>query len=93
MRAPTRALRRRDLDVDAYIESYVEWREECEDLRGAYHRWAICGRLDRDLAFRAYRAALDREEKAALVHRSTAERLASRRRLNEAPAAPEARHV
>jgi hypothetical protein len=86
MRSPTRALRRawRDLHVDAYIESYVEWREECEDLRGAYHRWAVCGRLDRDLAFRAYRAALDREEKAALVYEFTA----SRKRLNATPAAP-----
>jgi hypothetical protein len=82
MRSPARAASQRagrDLRIDAFIESYVQWREECEDLRDAYERWAVCGRLDRDLAFRAYRAALDREEKAALVHEFTAERLVSPR--------------
>jgi hypothetical protein len=95
VRSPTRALRRdrRELLVDAYIDSYVEWCEECEDLWGAYHRWAVCGRLDRDLAFRAYRAALDREEKAALVHEFTAERLASRRRLSGSARGAEVRNL
>jgi hypothetical protein len=79
MMSPTRASQRaiRNLHVDAYIESYVRWREECEDLWDAYDRWVVCGRLDRDLAFRAYRAALDREEKAALVHEFSVERLSS----------------
>jgi len=54
--------------VDAYIESYVEWREECGHLQYAYQRWTGSGRLERDLAFAAYRAALDREEKAARAY-------------------------
>ena len=70
----------RDPLVDAYIESYVEWREECVHLRGAYDRWVISGALDRDLAFRAYRAALDREERGAVVYELRAELLARRAR-------------
>jgi hypothetical protein len=76
-RAPRRA--RRELLVDTFIESYVEWREECDDLRRAYRRWAASAWPDRDLAFRAYRAALDREEKAASVHELVSERLGRRR--------------
>jgi hypothetical protein len=77
MRSLTRTLRRgcRDRLVDATIDSYVEWREESDDVRGAYQRWAVSALVDRELAFRAYRAALDREEKAALVHGFTVERL------------------
>jgi hypothetical protein len=61
--------------VDAFIESYVEWREECNDLRRAYRRWVASAWPDRDLAFGAYRAALDREEKAASVHQLISRRL------------------
>jgi hypothetical protein len=66
--------------VDACIDSYIEWREECENLAGAYDRWAGSRRRDRRLAFPAYRAALDREEKAALVYEVMVERVASRAR-------------
>jgi hypothetical protein len=78
--SPTQASRRaaRDRLVDACIESYVEWREECVHLEGAYHRWAGSGGPDRDLAFPAFRAALDREEKAALVYEFMIERVARR---------------
>jgi hypothetical protein len=69
---------RRDPLVDAYVESYVEWREECLHLRGAYHRWMVSEALDRNLAFWAYQAALDREEKGAVVHELRAEQLARR---------------
>jgi hypothetical protein len=81
MRSLTRTLRRsfRDRLVDAAMDSYVEWREESEDVRGAYQRWAVSVLVDRELAFRAYRAALDREEKAALVHGFTVERLVASR--------------
>jgi hypothetical protein len=61
--------------VDTFIETYVEWREECADLRRAYRRWATAGWPDRDMAFGAYRAALDREEKAASVHELVSQRL------------------
>jgi hypothetical protein len=65
----------RDRLVDAFVESYVEWREGCEDVESAYHRWTASASADRDLAFLAYQAALDREEKAAHVHELRAEQL------------------
>ena len=64
-----------DRFADAYIESYVAWREECDGLRGAYQRWASSRRLDRDLAFLAYRAALEREAQAAHVYELRGEEL------------------
>jgi hypothetical protein len=75
----------RDRLVDAFIESYVEWREGCDDLRSAYQRWAGSAPVDRDLAFVAYRAALDREEKAALVHELRADQLARQAPHGAAP--------
>jgi hypothetical protein len=92
----------RDPLVDAYVERYVAWREECRHLRGAYQRRTVSGALDRDpvrahlvqreherdrLAFGAYRAALDREEKAAGVYELTAEQIArrARRRVRRLP--------
>jgi hypothetical protein len=62
--------------VDAFIKSYAEWREGCDDLERAYQRWTGSAPDDRDLAFLAYRAALDREEKAARVHELSADELA-----------------
>jgi hypothetical protein len=76
-RAPRRV--RRELLVDRFIETYVDWREECDDLRRAYRRWTATAWPDRDLAFRAYCAALDREEKAASVHALASQRLGRRR--------------
>jgi hypothetical protein len=62
--------------IDAFVESYLEWREGCEDLERAYQRWTGSAPLDRDLAFLAYHAALDREEKAAHVYELRADELA-----------------
>lgn len=76
-RVPKRV--RYELLVDTFIESYVQWREECDDLRRAYRRWTASSWPDRDLAFLAYRAALDREEKAASVHEIVSQRLGRRR--------------
>jgi hypothetical protein len=80
MTSRTQALRLgwRDRLTDSYIESYVEWREECADVHTAYRRWARSEPRDRDLAFLAYRAALDREEKAALVYELIAEQILRR---------------
>ena len=61
--------------VDALIESYVEWREECEAVKTAYDRWTGAERCDRALAYATYQAALEREEKAAAVYQSAATRL------------------
>jgi hypothetical protein len=58
--------------VDEFLESYVIWRESCEDVSAAYERWASCGTEDRGAAFERYHAALDWEELAAHVHASRA---------------------
>ena len=60
--------------VDAFIESYVSWREQCAELKSAYASWSS-GRGDNDLAFAIYRAELEFEEHAAHVYRESAERL------------------
>jgi hypothetical protein len=52
--------------ADAFLESYVCWREASETVRTAYDRWRRGRPRDRGPAFAAYRAALDREERAAL---------------------------
>jgi hypothetical protein len=61
--------------VDRFIESYVRWREACEDVGSAYEGWAGCETAERDLGFESYLAALDREEHAAGVHSDWAQRL------------------
>ena len=80
MRPRTRAakLGQRDRLIDAYIESYVHWREGCAEVHTAYRRWALSEPRDRDLAFLAYRTALDREEKAALAYELIAEQVTRR---------------
>jgi hypothetical protein len=55
-----------------FLDSYVRWREACEDVRLAYERWGSAERLDHGLAFAAFCAALDREGHAARVHASRA---------------------
>ena len=61
--------------VDAAIDAYVFWREECADVRKAYHRWSSAAKGDRMLACCAYIAALDREEIAASVYAAAMRRL------------------
>jgi len=57
------------------MDRYAEWREECEAVHKAYERWTGSERAVRALAYAAYRAALDREEKAAAVYRVAAAQL------------------
>jgi hypothetical protein len=68
-------MRRRSGLTDEFVESYVCWREACEDVRAAYRRWADCQPQQRSLGFATYRAALEREELAASIHSEWAERL------------------
>jgi hypothetical protein len=61
---------------DALIDLYVDWREECSAVQLAYERWRTAPRVDLGIAFAAYNAALDREERAgdiyaALIRRTT----------------------
>jgi hypothetical protein len=62
--------------ADAFLDSWVSWREASEDVRTAYRCWSECAIRHRDLAFAVYRAALDREEHTASIHSYWAERAA-----------------
>ncbi len=75
-RARSRALvARPDPRVDALLDRYVEWRDECAAVHGAYQQWISSDRADHGLAYAAYRAALDREQKAAAVYQLIATQL------------------
>jgi hypothetical protein len=63
--------------ADGFIESYVFWREACENVRAAYERWGTCKPAKRGLAYGSYRAALDREVHAARVHAGWADWLSA----------------
>jgi hypothetical protein len=54
--------------VDEAIDACVDWGEECASVWDAYARWTSAHATDSPLAFSAYRAALDREERAAHVY-------------------------
>jgi len=69
------ATERRSALADAFLDSWVSWRESCEDVRSAYGWWTACARPQRALAFVGYRAALDREQQAASIHSDWAERI------------------
>jgi hypothetical protein len=62
--------------IDAAIDAYVRWREECIGARDAYRRWSSAEKADRMLASCAYVAALDREEIAASVYADAMRHLA-----------------
>jgi hypothetical protein len=62
--------------VDAFIDAYVAWREQCVEVQTAYDRW-IEARDPRGSAFSIYYAELDSEERAARTYRDSAERLAA----------------
>ena len=63
--------------VDEAIEAYVDWREERASVWDAYERWT-CARLeDAAFAFSAYRAALDREDRASDVYAGLMTRIAT----------------
>jgi hypothetical protein len=62
--------------VDEMIDGYVSWREACAAVDIAYDNWTRAAREDDELAFTAYRAALDREERAAAGYQTLAERIA-----------------
>jgi hypothetical protein len=61
--------------VDQFVESYLRWREACEEVRSAYDLWRKCTPSHRTVGFKTYLAALDREELAARVHSHRAKEL------------------
>jgi len=54
--------------VDEVMDAYVDWRQECMRVWEAYERWLSASRTDAGLAFGAYLAALDCEERASEVY-------------------------
>jgi len=60
---------------DEFVETYLAWRDASVDVRAAYDCWRTAGRPDTALAFWAYHAALDREERAARAYCGSAARL------------------
>jgi hypothetical protein len=72
---PGVATKRRSALADAFVDSWVSWREASEDVRTAYRLWSECAWPERALAFTGYRAAVEREEHAASVHSRSAERI------------------
>jgi hypothetical protein len=69
------ATKRRSTLAEAFIDSWVSWREASEHVRTAYRLWSECAWRERALAFAGYRAALEREEHAASIHSRSAERI------------------
>jgi hypothetical protein len=72
---PHPAAERRSALADAFVDSWVSWREASEDVGTAYRWWSECARSQRALAFAGYRAALDREQHAASIHSDWAQRV------------------
>jgi hypothetical protein len=68
-------LRRKNALIDEAMDSYVDWREECEAVRDAYTSWLSAPPEEGELPFAAYGAALDREQSAAAVYRIALGRL------------------
>jgi hypothetical protein len=54
-----------DTFIDATLDAYIEWREECEAVDLAYRRWSSASPDGSALAFAVYVAALDREQRAS----------------------------
>jgi hypothetical protein len=61
--------------IDALLERYVRWREECAAVQRTYLGWVEADRSQRRLAYAGYIAALDREERAADAYADQIERV------------------
>lgn len=59
--------------VDALVDGYVSWREESDAVGESYRTWTRAVGDERRLAYAAYVAALDREERAACTYRRLVE--------------------
>lgn len=67
-RRSARLKQERETLAGAAMDAYLRWRDECDAVWGAYHRWVAAGATDARLAFQVYAAALDREEQASKVY-------------------------
>jgi hypothetical protein len=65
----------RDQLIDEILARYLDWRAEAEAVDAAYGVWSRAPQAEGALAFAAYGAAVDREERAATVYRSVIDRI------------------
>jgi hypothetical protein len=54
--------------VDDMVDAYVQWGDECAAVQSAYDLWSHAAADDEDLAFGAYEAALDEEERSSQTY-------------------------
>lgn len=80
-RSPVRTLesemrrRARNRLIDEMIDAYVDWHEQSAAVELAYLRWSVTQSPETELAFVAYRAALDREEMASISYEQVIRRV------------------
>jgi hypothetical protein len=58
----------RERMVHAAMDAYLRWRDECDVVSHAYRRWADMREPEAETAWRAYEAALGREERASALY-------------------------
>ena len=63
--------------IDAVMDAYVSWREQCAAVEVSYRIWSSAAPDQRTCGYRDYTAALDREELAANEYRRRVERAAA----------------
>lgn len=61
--------------VDLTIEAYVDWREACGLVEDAHRCWGSATPAGAKIAFELYLAALDHEERAAVLYAGLVRRL------------------
>jgi hypothetical protein len=62
--------------IDELLEGYISWREACQAVWRAYEQWSASDREERALAYAAYLASLDGEERAARTYANHTARVA-----------------
>jgi hypothetical protein len=63
--------------IDAVMEGYVTWREECAAVAVTYQAWTRSSEEERAKAYDSYVAALEHEEHAAARYQRLIERAAA----------------
>ncbi|MGZ4288842.1 MAG: hypothetical protein ACXVW5_32295 [Solirubrobacteraceae bacterium] len=76
--------------VDEMLERYIIWREQRTGVQDAYATWRGAAAHDRERAFHAYAAALDREQLAAEEYQRAVE-LSAAAAQGAAPVVPGSR--
>jgi hypothetical protein len=82
--------RQRRLMVDEAMTAYVRWRQASAHVWDADRRWRDATQADVDVAFRAYNAALEREEGACEIYAQLITELDHLDRHHDPPGLPRA---